>query len=95
MERLVCSGRSINMSNKWRNPLPEEIETPEFEAVWNCIKKWDIATGLDKDNNGNNLYCGATGNHVVAILDSLLDSFLPSLKFINKKDKNNASKLIT
>ena len=82
------------MNNKWRDPLPEELKTPEFKAVWNCIKKWDIATGLDKDNSGNDLYCGATGNHVVAILDSLLDSYIDSLQFINREDKNNAPKLI-
>lgn len=76
------------MRNKWRGPLPEEIETPEFKAIWKCIKKWDIATGLDKDNNGNDLYCGATGSHVVAILDSLLDSFSDSFKYKNHNEVN-------
>ncbi len=59
------------MCNKLRDPKAEELETPEFNAVWVCIKGWDIATGLDKDDLGNDLYSGATGNHVVAILDSL------------------------
>lgn len=54
-----------------RDPNPDEVETPEFNAIWDVIKKWDISTGLDKDHMGNHLYSGATGNHVVAILDSL------------------------
>jgi len=54
----------------WRDPLPEELDTSEFNAVWDCIKKWDI--GLPWDIvDGNQLYSGATGNHVIAILDSL------------------------
>lgn len=57
---------------KLRDPLPEELETREFKAVWKCIKGWDISTGLDKDDCGNDLYSGATGNHVVAILDAIL-----------------------
>lgn len=59
------------MNDKLRDPLPEELETPEFNAVWECIKKWVIATGLDKDDEGFDLDGEATGNHVVAILDSL------------------------
>lgn len=59
------------MNKKLRDPSPEELKTPEFNAVWECIKKWDISTGLDKDDSGRDLYSGATGNHVVAILDSL------------------------
>ena len=55
----------------WPDPTAEELETPEFNAIWETIKGWDIATGLDKDNEGNDLYSGATGNHVVAILNSL------------------------
>ena len=55
---------------KLRDPLPEELGTPEFNAVWECIKEWDI--GLPEDNEGGHqLYSGATGNHVVAILDAL------------------------
>lgn len=51
----------------WPDPTPEMLETPEFEAVWNCIKTWDISVPeVDGD-----LYSEATGNHVRAILDSL------------------------
>jgi len=50
----------------WPDPTPEMLTTPEFEAVWQCIKKWDINV-LDAYVG----YCGATGNHVRAILDAL------------------------
>jgi hypothetical protein len=48
------------------DPIPEMLDTPEFNAVWNCIKTWDI--NVPGAYNG---YCGATGNHVQAILDAL------------------------
>ena len=50
----------------WPDPTPKMIATPEFEAIWQCIKTWDINV---PDAYGG--YCGATGNHVRAILDSL------------------------
>jgi len=55
------------------DPKPEEIETLEFNAVWECIKNWDI--GLPEDIiKGGQLYSGATGNHVVCILDALREA---------------------
>lgn len=51
---------------EWRDPTPEELEDPQFNAIWNVIKTWDI--NVPEAYNG---YCGATGNHVVAILDAL------------------------
>ena len=51
----------------WPDPTPEMLETPEFNAVWGCIKSWDISVPAVYGD----LYCGATGNHVRAILDSL------------------------
>jgi hypothetical protein len=50
----------------WPDPTPEMLRTPRFEAVWQCIKKWDINVP-----NAYGGYCGATGNHVRAILDAL------------------------
>ncbi len=50
----------------WLDPTPEMLETAEFEAVWQCIKKWDIHVP-----GAYSGYCGATGNHVRAILDAL------------------------
>ena len=50
----------------WPSPTPEMLQTPEFEAVWQCIKSWDI--NVPHVYRG---YCGANGNHVRAILDAL------------------------
>ena len=50
----------------WPDPTPEEINTPEFMAIWNVIKTWDI--NVPGAYVG---YCGATGNHVKAILDAV------------------------
>jgi len=52
----------------WPAPTPEMMMTTEFEAVWDCIKTWDInVSGIDDKYE----YSGATGNHVRAILDAL------------------------
>ena len=49
------------------DPTPDMLETPEFNAVWDRIKTWDInVPEVDGD-----LYAGANGNHVRAILDAL------------------------
>jgi hypothetical protein len=50
----------------WPDPTPEMLADPRFEAVWQAIKSWDINV---PDAYGG--YCGATGNHVRAILDAL------------------------
>lgn len=50
----------------WPDPTPEMLQSREFEAVWQCIKRWDI--NVPDAYAG---YCGATGNHVRAILDAL------------------------
>ena len=55
----------------FRDPKPEEINTPEFNAVWDCIKHWDIGIPYDISDDGGQMYSGATGNHVVCILDAL------------------------
>lgn len=51
---------------EWPDPTEAMLASPEFNAVWNCIKTWDIA--VPEAYGG---YCGATGNHVRAILDAL------------------------
>jgi hypothetical protein len=50
----------------WPDPEPEMLDDPEFNAIWAVIKTWDI--NVPRAYNG---YCGATGNHVRAILDGL------------------------
>lgn len=52
----------------WPDPTPEMLESPLFEAIWQCIKSWDI--NVPEAYGG---YCGATGNHVRAILDAISD----------------------
>ena len=61
-----------------RIPRSDEINTPEFQAIWSVIKDWDIgirpeATGI----NASQLYQGGTGNHVCAILDALQENKAP------------------
>lgn len=58
----------------WPDPSPEMREDPRFEAVWQCIKTWDVAVPAVYRG-----YCGATGNHVRAILDALAttDRWIP------------------
>jgi hypothetical protein len=48
------------------NPTPEQLESPEFEAIWQTIKSWDV--NVPEFYEG---YCGANGSHVVLILDAL------------------------
>lgn len=48
------------------DPTPEMLERPDFNAVWNTIKTWDISVPSAYVG-----YCGATGSHVRAILDAL------------------------
>ena len=55
-------------NHKWLDPTPEMLTDPKFEAIWQRIKRWDIATGEPPHGH---LYSGATGNHVRAILDAL------------------------
>ena len=49
-----------------RDPTPEELETPEFNALWELMKAWDICTTGNYDS-----YSNTTGNHIVAVLDAL------------------------
>jgi hypothetical protein len=50
----------------WPDPTPGMLSDPRFEAIWQAIKEWDI--NVPRAYAG---YCGATGNHVRAILDAL------------------------
>ena len=54
------------MGDTWLDPTPEMLEDPDFEKIWQVIKSWDI--NVPSAYAG---YCGATGNHVRAILDAL------------------------
>ena len=50
----------------WLGPTPEMLADPRFEAIWQVINSWDIA--IPGAYSGR---CGATGNHVRALLDAL------------------------
>jgi len=51
---------------EWPGPSLEMTKDPEFNKIWNVIKSWDI--NVPHVYSG---YCGATGNHVMAILNAL------------------------
>ncbi len=51
---------------KMPNPTSETMETAEFEAVWQCMKTWDIS--IPSHYQG---YCSANGSHVQMILNAL------------------------
>lgn len=72
-KRIVRLGLNGNSTNKpdfdsgvLPTPSEEDLKTPEFNAVWDCIKTWDIAVPEAYDG-----YMGAIGNHAQAILDAL------------------------
>lgn len=57
------------------NPTPAQLASPEFEAVWQVIRTWDInVPGYD----GKGMYSGAMGNHVVQILKALVPALIAS-----------------
>lgn len=51
----------------WKDPTPEMLQDPLFEAIWQRIKSWDI--NVPEVYQG---YCGASGNHARAIYDAIL-----------------------
>ena len=54
----------METKREWPDPTPEMVESEEFNAVWDCIKTWEInVPGIDA--------AGVNGNHVQAVLDSL------------------------
>ena len=71
----------------WDDPPSWLLNDPRFNAVWECIKRWDI--NVPDAYHG---YCGATGNHVYAILKALYwdvdasKSSLPPSKIVSLND---------
>ena len=57
------------------DPTPEMLNLPEFEAIWQAIKRWDI--NVPGAYHG---HCGATGNHVRVILDAVRQSQIPQTR---------------
>ncbi len=60
----TCGGTGWPESS---NPTPAQLASPEFEAVWQAIKRWDI--GSPELCQGT--HTGVMGNHVVQILKAL------------------------
>jgi hypothetical protein len=54
--------------NNWPSPSEELQDSPEFKAIWDTIKRWDICV---PDVDGEGSYSGGTGSHVAALLLSL------------------------
>lgn len=50
------------------NPTEADLASPEFEAIWQVIKHWDIAVPPHYE-----LRCGGNGSHVKMILDALVE----------------------
>ena len=48
------------------SPSKEELDSPEFNAIWDIIKHWDIS--VPSYYNG---YTGGNGSHVKLIIDAL------------------------
>lgn len=48
------------------NPTEEDLESPLFEAIWQCIKSWDVNVPAHYAG-----YCGANGSHVKMILNAI------------------------
>lgn len=48
------------------SPTEEQIASPEFQALWEVIKSWDI--NVPEFYKG---YCGANGSHVMLLLGAL------------------------
>lgn len=48
------------------NPTKDEMESDEFNAIWDVIKTWDI--NVPEYYQG---YCGGNGSHVKILLDAL------------------------
>ena len=65
MTELIATDGHMR-TKEWPDPTPEMLASPEFEAIWQCIKSWDV--NVPEVYSG---YCGANGNHVRAILDAL------------------------
>lgn len=78
--------KPVDMMIPWADPSPEELKTPEFEAVWQAIKTWDI--NVPEAYSG---YCGATGNHVKKILDALRQIESEDFNMEKEKEKERIS----
>lgn len=66
---VIASPAYPTPTKPWRDPTENEVESAWFNAIWEVIKEWDIHVP-----GAYHGYCGATGNHVAAILDAISPS---------------------
>jgi len=74
--RAITSQHPINWQDSmipWPDPTPEQLNSFWFNRIWDVIKTWDI--NVPEVYEG---YCGATGNHVVAILNAISSKAMAS-----------------
>jgi hypothetical protein len=64
-ESMKELGASGHVPKQLRDPSPEELESPRFNAIWNAIKAWDI------QRQSGEGYARATGADVCTILDAV------------------------
>ena len=65
---------------EFENPTSDMVGSPEFNAVWDLIKSWEIKIpGFDSKN--------ADGTHVKVILDAIKDSRPSTVREIVRKLK--------
>ena len=66
MSNRVTHIDADKITRSWPDPTDAQLSDPRFDAIWDEVKKWDVAVPAAYHG-----YCGATGNHVRAILDAL------------------------
>ena len=66
MARYIRVLKNDIVRKEMPNPTPEEMASPQFEAIWNIIKTWDI--NVPEYYRG---YSSGNGSHVKLILDEL------------------------
>lgn len=71
--------RSTAPEYPWPAPTEKDLNSEDFNLVWEEIKGWDI--NVSQVYGG---YCSATGNHVMALLFALglrnIQDYTPGLK---------------
>ncbi len=70
IKTLTKVQKSETTTEPTTEPTEDDLKSPEFNAVWNAIKKWDIDRG-EGDLLQRRNYSGATGTDVMTILNAL------------------------
>lgn len=76
----IIKNEDLRFEKNWPNPTENMLNDPMFKAIWQTIKTWDIAVP-----DAYYGYCGATGNHVRAILDSINSAMQKEIEKISEK----------